>query len=182
MCGGTEYRRDPATRYTGLSPRVRGNRPQHHGLHPEVGSIPACAREPLSGRGNTERRGVYPRVCGGTTAGGLLPSQTAGLSPRVRGNPSAVSLFAVADGSIPACAGETGKTGHVTAWETVYPRVCGGNSVLFDKDERTSGLSPRVRGNLPLVIRSNNTGRSIPACAGEPLGPILEVFQSSPNP
>ena len=52
----------------------------------------------------------------------------------------------------------------------VYPRVCGGTFLAVVDDDTAEGLSPRVRGNpfhphpeLPPV-------RSIPACAGEPVG------------
>ena len=38
------------------------------------------------------------------------------------------------------------------------------------------GLSPRVRGNLSVVLASKMPVRSIPACAGEPL-PFFEGVQ-----
>ena len=52
--------------WSGLSPRVRGNRamPKLHRAHP--GSIPACAGEPEGGAGAAAAVEVYPRVCGGT--------------------------------------------------------------------------------------------------------------------
>ena len=51
----------------------------------------------------------------------------------------------------------------------VYPRVCGGTvapqAISFPK----FGLSPRVRGNPAGTWYAHSTGRSIPACAGEPV-------------
>ena len=66
VCGGTGIRRTLHETHQGLSPRVRGN------LQPLViflislGSIPACAGEPLPSGGLVDWRWVYPRVCGGT--------------------------------------------------------------------------------------------------------------------
>ena len=49
---------------------------------------------------------VYPRVCGGTHTRPALSLAAAGLSPRVRGNPSPGVAAAFRTRSIPACAGE----------------------------------------------------------------------------
>ena len=49
-----------------------------------------------------------------------------GLSPRVRGNPPVLTPAALAQGSIPACAGEPGERGIDAFGVEVYPRVCGG--------------------------------------------------------
>ena len=93
VCGGT-FRCDPKipySAYTGLSPRVRGNRtrskcpltPSPSGLSPRVRgnlscrigltlyrrSIPACAGEPTASISSRLILTVYPRVCGGTHSG-----------------------------------------------------------------------------------------------------------------
>ena len=70
------------------------------------GSIPACAGEPLHPTRAPSRRWVYPRVCGGTIGSEGEGGGYAGLSPRVRGNPSNWYRETRACGSIPACAGE----------------------------------------------------------------------------
>ena len=70
----------------GLSPRVRGNRYLQMRNVDAVGSIPACAGEPLSKLGLMEAQGVYPRVCGGAQPLSHWREQSAGLSPGVRGN------------------------------------------------------------------------------------------------
>ena len=51
------------------------------------GSIPACAGEPDIVRHSSLPSPVYPRVCGGTGNTTATGETTAGLSPRVRGNP-----------------------------------------------------------------------------------------------
>ena len=50
----------------------------------------------------------------------------------------------------------------------VYPRVCGGTDTNADQQQRSKGLSPRVRGNRATVTLEHLADRSIPACAGEP--------------
>ena len=50
----------------------------------------------------------------------------------------------------------------------VYPRVCGGTARIGDAGAEFLGLSPRVRGNQPLMAELGDAGGSIPACAGEP--------------
>ena len=55
--------------------------------------------------GSTEIR-VYPRACGGTAYSASVSVAQSGLSPRLRGNPPAVSSCVVPLRSIPAPAGE----------------------------------------------------------------------------
>ena len=108
VCGGTPdnaLRRDFAT---GLSPRVRGNRRGNSDMAGSDGSIPACAGEPSTSTRDTATTTVYPRVCGGTPISPATGLETAGLSPRVRGNRATYLLHQVGIRSIPACAGEPG--------------------------------------------------------------------------
>ena len=46
--------------------------------------------------------------------------------------------------------------------------MCGGTAVTIWPTNISSGLSPRVRGNLRLSATETGDPRSIPACAGEP--------------
>ena len=172
MCGGTAAILSPFTGWRGLSPRVRGN-PAHGGhVASGAGPIPACAGEPLSAMPYLTAAAVYPRVCGGTSAGakrGPAPPAevqvyprvcggtkaahvgqrwSSGLSPRVRGNPSTMPANGLRPGSIPACAGEPGHRRRPACPRTVYPRVCGGT----------------CDGGIFL----DSAVGSIPACAGEP--------------
>ena len=91
-----------------------------------------------------------------------------GLSPRVRGNPHNRRRIETAKRSIPACAGEPELEVGELMPASVYPRVCGGTRHQIARLSYSDGLSPRVRGNLP--VRSGRIHRpgSIPACAGEP--------------
>ena len=106
MCGGTlEY---ISVNYPvhGLSPRVRGNPDEKNSIVRVMRSIPACAGEPADSGPACATKRVYPRVCGGTTAGHPVPGTSRGLSPRVRGNLRHERRFFFRLGSIPACAGE----------------------------------------------------------------------------
>ena len=50
----------------------------------------------------------------------------------------------------------------------VYPRVCGGTSIICETDTPMLGLSPRMRGNHGVACAAASQQRSIPAYAGEP--------------
>ena len=106
VCGGTRGRFRLLRRFRGLSPRVRGNQPLRRLRKSRPGSIPACAGEPIHAYTGPNRRGVYPRVCGGTHHGAIVGQADDGLSPRVRGNRAGSGILAHSSGSIPACAGE----------------------------------------------------------------------------
>ena len=93
------------------------------------------------------RKGVYPRVCGGTARIALAVSDERGLSPRVRGNRYAFHQFKFDRRSIPACAGEPHCAHFSLSSGTVYPRVCGGTTYSCAVYAVNVGLSPRVRGN-----------------------------------
>ena len=81
MCGGV------ALANRGLSPRVRGNLVGMEQQNVPLGSIPACAGEPVPTQGRVHVYRVYPRVCGGTDFVRADYQLDDGLSPRVRGNP-----------------------------------------------------------------------------------------------
>ena len=126
VCGGTTRAAAAADPSSGLSPRVRGN-PDDRGPDPiGRGSIPACAGEPIPPSSRPCSRGVYPRVCGGTTDTRRRGVQVQGLSPRVRGNPSQSRNTLSGFRSIPACAGEPRPCRRRAPGRRVYPRVCGG--------------------------------------------------------
>ena len=136
----------------------------YHGLSPRL-------------RGNRRRCGSIP--AGGTSSPGIA----AGLSPRLRGNRS-----------------KRGEEDQRSAlW--VYPRACGGTWArrsnvrsiprlrgnphaaarhLYDE----TGLSPRLRGNLPserYCEHAQTAIRSIPAPAGEPFAQLHPIMRLRGN-
>ena len=116
---------------------------------------------------------VYPRVCGGTFAIPGPGIRGRGLSPRVRGNRIGRMHSGIMRGSIPACAGEPGRSRRGACRPGVYPRVCGGTVILIAPTVFCTGLSPRVRGNPGERGNARNALRSIPACAGEPVAGVF---------
>jgi len=86
VCGGAPEPTPVTVIGGGLSPRVRGSHGADVVLHLVVGSIPACAGEPLPGVREIGVVRVYPRVCGGADIREIAEMQAQGLSPRVRGS------------------------------------------------------------------------------------------------
>ena len=168
MCGGTFLLTYHTACSCGLSPRVRGNPLSTARRLPPRGSIPACAGEPTWTTRVTWPAGVYPRVCGGTRLYSHLYEKAGGLSPRVRGNRGPPGHRYGGNRSIPACAGEPTRLNGLKHQRPVYPRVCGGTFVSACNPAPMYGLSPRVRGNPVSAGCHRHSGRSIPACAGEP--------------
>ena len=95
-------------------------------------------------------------------------SWSAGLSPRLRGNPQLAPLDLLPQGSIPAPAGEPASGRWPRRRSRVYPRACGGTFSSPRLSSRSRGLSPRLRGNLYDLGDPVLGLRSIPAPAGEP--------------
>ena len=182
VCGGTRCAQGQHQAVQGLSPRVRGNPIPLVRAASGSGSIPACAGEPRAAGGPGFGPEVYPRVCGGTLARSPFSSSNCGLSPRVRGNPASRSARGSSIRSIPACAGEPWSSPCGRRGWRVYPRVCGGTSANSAPSFARRGLSPRVRGNLRRQPERNELGRSIPACAGEPLTAVTAPLPGAVYP
>ena len=173
VCGGTRAAADGTAMRCGLSPRVRGNHGVPSGQEQSRRSIPACAGEPKNLPPQRPGKGVYPRVCGGTSPAAGAGDQSRGLSPRVRGNRPTRAVCHDHPGSIPACAGEPELIVWMDTPQAVYPRVCGGTIINRQVRLRPRGLSPRVRGNHQRTPDCRQERGSIPACAGEPLPPYF---------
>ena len=152
----------------GLSPRVRGNPPFLADDSQQPRSIPACTGEPWASRAPVTNLWVYPRVYGGTSPEVAQNPRSAGLSPRVRGNPAAQTSGAIRAGSIPACTGEPTHNDLRSCQREVYPRVYGGTAARGFRGADAHGLSPRVRGNPYGRPPPSPFRGSIPACTGEP--------------
>ena len=182
VCGGTARQVRCQEPQHGLSPRVRGNQALLRPPMASMRSIPACAGEPVSRPWRSRPGTVYPRVCGGTAAPAGRDRAAQGLSPRVRGNPVYAYPPGRRDGSIPACAGEPpGRCPYTTGVE-VYPRVCGGTTIIWAESTIQYGLSPRVRGNPLRRETPRRTKRSIPACAGNRLAHEQQRLQGRSIP
>ena len=170
VCGGSVCELNDARNAVGLSPRVRGKHDFVPGKQVVARSIPACAGEAPSPPPPLPVPGVYPRVCGGSVVLAGSPVVWPGLSPRVRGKPKVAEVIGEGTRSIPACAGEAEWVDYLPPDYPVYPRVCGGSSVLAVLVMSANGLSPRVRGKPHPLDEVFGRRWSIPACAGEAAG------------
>ena len=132
------------------------------------GSIPAGAGEPSTTEVKWRYWRVYPRGCGGAHHQPSRQSQSAGLSPRVRGSLTGPKGAGKSTGSIPAGAGEPGSSIIGGLFGGVYPRGCGGAPFRRGPLQRGPGLSPRVRGSQVVRAFAIKKPGSIPAGAGEP--------------
>ena len=113
------------TAWYGLSPRVRGSPLSKEHRTFTWRSIPACTGKPNYDSGQRTTRAVYPRVYGEAGDVWLEPQLGQGLSPRVRGSPTAKSQGEQEGRSIPACTGKPYGYKNYTPAGAVYPRVYG---------------------------------------------------------
>ena len=129
-CGGARSCSRTPGNHGGLSPQVRGSPPLTDDPHDIVGSIPAGAGEPVPSRWTGGFTWVYPRRCGGAAPGCRRAIPPAGLSPQVRGSLVREITSRTLRGSIPAGAGEPRIFRRGCDAPGVYPRRCGGASLL----------------------------------------------------
>ncbi len=90
----------------GLSPPTRGIPPAMPNPNVPPRSIPAYAGDPWRGCAAGGKRGVYPRLRGGSGHGLYAVRYGLGLSPPTRGIPPKIVLDGIANRSIPAYAGD----------------------------------------------------------------------------
>src|SRR5690606_26016934 len=155
----------------GRSPRMRG-KPSEGELGIGIcGSIPAYAGETHNALLHPDQTAVDPRVCGGNRVRITLDLVATGRSPRMRGKRQRAAHRTHIERSIPAYAGETTSAGEKTGADRVDPRVCGGNRIRRQPRSRAAGRSPRMRGKQGSNRTAEARSRSIPAYAGETVGP-----------
>ena len=150
---------------------MRGNHRKSRKVRAAIRSIPAHAGKPLLSKVPGPGVVVYPRACGETEGEGKSAAPSAGLSPRMRGNLVRVHLSHFDHGSIPAHAGKPITGPLRIPVPRVYPRACGETQGNSCNAPVRRGLSPRMRGNLPLQRLQDFPNGSIPAHAGKPHPP-----------
>ena len=150
----------------GSSPRVRGTQDRTGRHRHDPGIIPACAGNTVVFSNECRFSQDHPRVCGEHPGLLVLPKDTTGSSPRVRGTHPPMVLRPVPDGIIPACAGNTSTFLRSRSTARDHPRVCGEHVTVADLDHPDLGSSPRVRGTLGIPASIMLAAGIIPACAG----------------
>src|SRR5690606_20523685 len=152
------------------SPRVRGNPLCIRGDIAMKGPIPAGAGEPVLVSAVARRGRAYPRGRGGTAGTTSAGAGAAGRSPRARGNVPLGRHAGGVSGPTPAGAAEPRVHPLRGQGRRAYPRGCGGTCNREGTAMTFPGLSPRVRGNLPALMKFAAHAGPIPAGAGEPNG------------
>ena len=84
----------------------------------------------------------------------------------MRGTQNIEIIDNLADGIIPACAGNTGGWQLLVGRHGDHPRVCGEHSTSMMYGVACAGSSPRVRGTRRVHSRPHGADGIIPACAG----------------
>ncbi len=156
----------PLARSTGSSPRVRGTPFDKATLVVQRRFIPAGAgNAAAAGRGICPQP-VHPRGCGERRAGHRICCVSHGSSPRVRGTPGRRGARLRLARFIPAGAGNARTSRRSPTTGAVHPRGCGERSPAPDPSRGADGSSPRVRGTPLPPPRQPESGRFIPAGAG----------------
>src|SRR5579875_478191 len=106
----------------GLSPRARGNRARQDALAAKLRPIPAGAGQPTQGSCQRSAAGAYPRGRGATRASFVTTERLHGLSPRARGNPTAMRGKTYPNRPIPAGAGQPCRGPSTDTSHRAYPR------------------------------------------------------------
>ena len=150
---------------------MRGNRHLKCTKYSGCGPIPANAGEPACATPCQRPPRAYPRECGGTLPLNAARCAETGLSPRMRGNHDSIPCKLAGKGPIPANAGEPVFAGFGKDSRWAYPRECGGTWMPPISMRRSSGLSPRMRGNRVSFVSIFGPSGPIPANAGEPIFP-----------
>ena len=119
-------------------------------------------------KATTHIQRAYPRSRGGTLEWSSSTGSSGGLSPLARGNRKKKLIYTVAQGPIPARAGEPDLGALLLTSAGAYPRSRGGTSVSDRASRARGGLSPLARGNLVVKGAWQCNLRPIPARAGEP--------------
>jgi len=110
----------------------------------------------------------HPRVGGGTKPRHAADIISGGPSPRGRGNLDGDISAGIAQGTIPAWAGEPALRTIRSCMRRDHPRVGGGTGCASRTGARTWGPSPRGRGNHRSLKPFCLVLGTIPAWAGEP--------------
>ncbi len=161
----------------GLSPLARGNQLDSTHDGNSSGTIPARAGEPSCWCRWCSRCRDYPRSRGGTFCASFGVSPDQGLSPLARGNRFHRRRQPLGLGTIPARAGEPLVELGPSAFDRDYPRSRGGTVTVTVLPGPCGGLSPLARGNRLGVRGILAPVGTIPARAGEPQNPALEVVE-----
>ena len=200
---GTPLQETHRPRPNGIIPAYAGNTDQSIILFPSCGDHPRVCGEHYQLRGCRNRSRDHPRVCGehlpidtgemlnardhprvcGEHATGASTQvNCTGSSPRMRGTQRIHVDFPLAEGIIPAYAGNTISTApqSTDCWD--HPRVCGEHTCSALAVPAARGSSPRMRGTPRNTWAMMCMAGIIPAYAGNTSTPSPHCYDTWDHP
>ena len=150
----------------GSSPRGRGTLSVACSGVFIVRFIPAWAGNTLRLPVESLVQSVHPRVGGEHFSSDINQAIFSGSSPRGRGTQSTGNKQLIGPRFIPAWAGNTWSTIEAAMIRTVHPRVGGEHPTTYTQRFGRFGSSPRGRGTRIFADLIRESGRFIPAWAG----------------
>ena len=163
-------------------PRMRGKVWLHQKPGRVPGITPACAGKSGFRKLTSAEAGDHPRVCGEKSAASIWAICARGSPPRMRGKDPRFIDDDTAGGITPACAG---KRPVSPIWWTPcqdHPRVCGEKSFHSLDESALPGSPPRVRGKASFFGIFCPGVRITPACAGKSLTQSLLLYFTQDHP
>ena len=127
---------------------MRGTRSHVIGFFRTIGIIPAHAGNTIMASYWVCEPRDHPRACGEHYVSPTVKVLTSGSSPRMRGTHSSLDAYGVAQGIIPAHAGNTGGAARAPRARWDHPRACGEHPWGRLTSGIATGSSPRMRGTL----------------------------------
>ena len=166
----------------GPSPLTRGSRWPSSGPLGLSGSIPAHAGQPRSAPDHPCGRRVHPRSRGAAISRCVSIISLRGPSPLTRGSLDFKPRPLMADGSIPAHAGQPLESVAGVLVTRVHPRSRGAAVDGFNSHTGYQGPSPLTRGSLKPCLCPVRGRGSIPAHAGQPPSVPRKSFLARVHP
>ena len=150
-CGERTKPPSVAARAIGSSPRLRGTPQPPPSRGASRRFIPAPAGNAKAAKTGTTTMTVHPRACGERGTLLVIPSESVGSSPRLRGTRSCPIRENTMKRFIPAPAGNAGDCDRSGSADPVHPRACGEREGFTCECGEPYGSSPRLRGTRAVI-------------------------------
>ena len=144
--------------------------------------IPAHAGQTSTLGMTVVRPSDHPRACGANLFDSSSSTHAVGSSPRMRGKHLGADRFNQRGRIIPAHAEQTFPQLFCPVFCSDHPRACGANHGGRAAFHAIHGSSPRMRGKLGQIIKTETRNRIIPAHAGQTHGGVIVAVPSTDHP
>ena len=181
-CGANAWSPVYGRQDAGSSPRMRGKLHQVQRATHADRIIPAHAGQTSSIPRLRPMRSDHPRACGANKGAFAQTLSADGSSPRMRGKHLGADRFNQRGRIIPAHAEQTFPQLFCPVFCSDHPRACGANHGGRAAFHAIHGSSPRMRGKLGQIIKTETRNRIIPAHAGQTHGGVIVAVPSTDHP